>query len=177
MARPAIDDDLYGRLGVAPTATTEEIGAAFRARAKTMHPDLHPGDAAAGERFKDLTRAYDILGRPDVRADYDRRRAEAARSAPAPRPAAVPGHQPVFRTLRGARTALWSGVALVAVGVVAAVVLGSVETGDAAKAITLWLVAVKLVVCGLILGGIGAWRAHRLGLGDAAARPSFATQR
>lgn len=177
MARTALDEDLYGRLGVSPSASTEQIAAAFRSRAKAMHPDLHPGDTTAGDRFKDLTRAYDVLTRPDERAEYDRRRAESI-ARPGGAQAAPPAttvHQPLFRTRRGARVALWSGVALVVLGIVGAAVLASVPTGDAAKAITLWLVVVKLVICGLILAGIGAWRAHRLGLG--ATRPAFATQR
>ena len=164
MTRLALDEDLYERLGVAASASTVEIAAAFRQRAKVMHPDLHPGDASAADRFKALTRAYDVLTRPDERAAYDRRRAEAearGRATAAPRPSAS-GHQPIFRTLRSARAAVWSGVALLVLGIGGCVVLASVDTGDAAKAITLWLVVVKLVICGLVLWIAGAWRARRL---------------
>ena len=171
MTRLALDEDLYERLGVAASASTVEIAAAFRQRAKVMHPDLHPGDASAADRFKALTRAYDVLTRPDDRAAYDRRRAETAaqgRGAAAPKGS---GHQPIFRTLRSARTALWSGVLLFVLGIAGCALLASVDTGDAAKAITLWLVVVKLVICGLVLWVAGVWRASRL---RAAA---FATQR
>jgi len=162
VTRLALDDDLYERLGVAPAASTAEITAAFRARAKVMHPDLHPDDATAADRFKSLTRAYDVLTRPDDRAAYDRRRTEtAARGRNAAAPSAS-GHQPIFRTLRSARTALWSGVLLFVLGIGGCALLASVDTGDAAKAITLWLVVVKLVICGLFLWIAGAWRASRL---------------
>lgn len=157
-----IDEDLYARLGVASSATVEEIAAAFRTRAKELHPDRHPGDTAAAERFKDLTRAYGVLTDPARRSAYDRRRVTPSPAPPATPPATP--RQALFGTPRRARIGLWCGVALVALGIASGVVLGSVDTGDAPKAITLWLVAVKLLICGVILWAVGAWRLHRLKL-------------
>jgi hypothetical protein len=152
--------DLYATLGVAPTASTEEIAAAFRVHAKELHPDRHPGDAAVAERFKSLTNAYNVLARPASRSDYDHRRAgrEASATPAAPRP----GHAPVFRTPGRARAAIWGGGALFVVGIAAGVVLAGLDTGDTAETITLWIVVVKLVVCGVLLGAFGAWRLSRL---------------
>ncbi len=155
-----VDEDLYARLGVAPDAADDELTAAFRARAKELHPDLHPGDVVVAEQFKALTHAYTVLTDADARRDYDQTRARGARAA-APVPAPHPS-QPVFRTPRTARIGIWSGVALLVAGVVAAVVLAAVPTGDDAKTITLWIVAVKLLVCGVILAAAGGWRLQRL---------------
>ena len=69
--------DLYATLGVAPTASTEEIKRAYRKLARQFHPDRNPGDADAEARFKDVQAAYDTLSDPKRRAEYD-----AARSAP-----------------------------------------------------------------------------------------------
>ena len=157
----AAEIDLYATLGVATTATTGEIAAAFRVHAKELHPDRHPGDAEVAESFKALTNAYNVLARPASRADYDRRRAD--REVPVP-PVATPrpGHAPVFRTPGRARAAIWGGLALVVLGIAAGVVLAGVDTGDSAETITLWVVVVKLVVCGVLLGAFGAWRLGRL---------------
>ena len=63
--------DLYAELGVDDRASREQIVAAFRARAKSLHPDMNPGDAEAAEQFKTLGRAYQVLADPDARARYD----------------------------------------------------------------------------------------------------------
>lgn len=65
-------DDPYTVLGVARTATDDEITKAFRKLAKDSHPDLHPGDKSAVERFKKISGAYDIVGDPEKRKRYDR---------------------------------------------------------------------------------------------------------
>jgi DnaJ-class molecular chaperone len=64
--------DPYDVLGVKREASDEEIQKAFRRLAKTSHPDLHPGDKKAEDRFKELNAAYDILGDAAKRARYDR---------------------------------------------------------------------------------------------------------
>lgn len=63
---------LYSVLGVAPTATQEQIKAAFRAEARACHPDHHPEDPAKAERFKEVSAAYEVLSNPTARAAYDR---------------------------------------------------------------------------------------------------------
>jgi hypothetical protein len=153
-------DDLYAALGVDATASTDAIAAAFRTRAKELHPDLHPGDALVAERFKRLTSAYRVLSRPASRAAYDSQRAAPRAAPPASPPKVV--HEPVFRTPGRARAAIWFGVALALIGIAAGVVLASVPTGDSAKSITLWFVAAKFIICGGLLWGAGLWRLHRL---------------
>ena len=72
--------DYYGLLGVAPTATAEEIKKAFRARALELHPDTNP-DPSAEDRFKEVALAYETLSDPDRRQRYDRYGPEAATGA------------------------------------------------------------------------------------------------
>ena len=53
------------------TATAKEITKAYRKLARESHPDAHPDDAAAEERFKEVSAAYDVLGDEAKRAEYD----------------------------------------------------------------------------------------------------------
>lgn len=62
---------LYDLLEVSPTATPEEIKAAYRTKAMKHHPDRNPGDASAEEQFKAIQHAYDVLSDPARRAEYD----------------------------------------------------------------------------------------------------------
>ncbi|MDX2288344.1 MAG: J domain-containing protein [Hyphomicrobiaceae bacterium] len=64
--------DPYQELGLERSAGEDDIRRAFRKLAKELHPDLHPGDRAAAERFKRVSAAYEILGEPDKRAMFDR---------------------------------------------------------------------------------------------------------
>ena len=63
--------DYYEVLGLEKGATAEDIKKAYRKLAKANHPDLHPGDKAAEERFKEINEAYEILSDDDKRAKYD----------------------------------------------------------------------------------------------------------
>ena len=63
--------DYYEVLGLQKGASAEEIKKAYRKLAKANHPDLHPGDKAAEERFKEINEAYEILSDDDKRAKYD----------------------------------------------------------------------------------------------------------
>lgn len=64
--------DPYLELGVARTASADDIRKAFRKLAKQFHPDANPGDAAAEERFKQVSGAFDIIGDPEKRKKFDR---------------------------------------------------------------------------------------------------------
>lgn len=63
--------DYYEVLGVAKTATQEEIKKAYRKLAVANHPDKNPGDKAAEDRFKEATEAYEVLGDEKKRQNYD----------------------------------------------------------------------------------------------------------
>ena len=67
-----MSDDPYAALGVAKTATHEEIRKAYKKIAKESHPDLNPGDAKSAERFKAAAAAHDLLKDPEQRARFDR---------------------------------------------------------------------------------------------------------
>jgi molecular chaperone DnaJ len=64
--------DLYSVLGVDKKASPDEIKKAYRKLARKYHPDTNPGDTQAEERFKEISAAYDVLGDPDKRKQYDR---------------------------------------------------------------------------------------------------------
>jgi len=63
--------DPYQVLGVAQTASANEIKKAYRGLAKKLHPDLNPGDKAAEEKFKQVSLAYGLLGDPEKRKRFD----------------------------------------------------------------------------------------------------------
>jgi molecular chaperone DnaJ len=64
--------DLYAVLGVDKKASPAEVKKAYRKLARRYHPDTNPGDQQAEERFKEISAAYDVLGDPDKRKQYDR---------------------------------------------------------------------------------------------------------
>ncbi len=63
--------DYYEVLGVSRSVTKEELKKQYRSLARQYHPDVN-GNADAGERFKEITEAYEVLSDDDKRAAYDR---------------------------------------------------------------------------------------------------------
>jgi molecular chaperone DnaJ len=66
-ARP----DHYKTLGVDKKASPEEIKKAYRKLARRYHPDRNPDDKQAEGRFKEISQAYDVIGDPEKRKQYD----------------------------------------------------------------------------------------------------------
>ncbi len=64
--------DYYEVLGVDKNADEAALKQAYRTLAKKYHPDLHPGDAEAEQKFKEINEAYGVLSDSDKRAQYDR---------------------------------------------------------------------------------------------------------
>jgi DnaJ domain len=157
--------DLYADLGVSAGASPEEISAAFRALARTLHPDANP-DPATAERFKVVSAAYRVLSDPAERARYDATRSGRPRPVPraAPTPAPPERREPVGppqpmvlgwqMTRKRARWVLTGGiVCLVLATAVTAWVLADPNPGggdQTGRTVTLWLVAAKLLVGGVL---------------------------
>ncbi len=63
--------DFYKILGVSKEASDADIKKAYRKLARANHPDSNPGDKAAEDRFKAIAEAYDVVGDPEKRKQYD----------------------------------------------------------------------------------------------------------
>ena len=63
--------DYYEVLGIGRNASQDDIRKAYRKLALKFHPDRNP-DTAAGERFKEVTEAYEVLSNDEKRSLYDR---------------------------------------------------------------------------------------------------------
>ena len=63
--------DFYQIMGVSKDADAETIKKAYRRLVKECHPDTHPGDKKAEERFKQIAEAYAVLGDEEKRKLYD----------------------------------------------------------------------------------------------------------
>jgi molecular chaperone DnaJ len=73
--------DYYEVLGIARTASQDEVKKAYRRLAVKYHPDKNPNNSKAEEQFKEASEAYEILSDPEKRTRYDRFGHEAVRTA------------------------------------------------------------------------------------------------
>jgi molecular chaperone DnaJ len=69
--REWLEKDYYRVLGVSDTASAKDIKSAYRKLSRQYHPDANSGDAAAEERFKEVSAAYDVVGDAERRKEYD----------------------------------------------------------------------------------------------------------
>jgi molecular chaperone DnaJ len=89
--REWFEKDYYRVLGVAESASAKEIKSAYRKLSREYHPDTNPGDAAAEERFKEVSSAYDVVGNAERRKEYDEVRRMGPAAAGFPGGAGGPG--------------------------------------------------------------------------------------
>jgi len=69
-----LEKDFYAILGVSKDASADEIKKSYRKLARAHHPDSHPGDKNAEQKFKEISEAYSVLSVPDKRKEYDEAR-------------------------------------------------------------------------------------------------------
>jgi hypothetical protein len=97
--------DYYALLQVAPTASRDEIHAAYWRLAKRYHPDKNPGDVSAARRMKQINAAWDILRDAERRRQYDSGRQAAQEQAQRAREAQAQREASTRREAEAARAA------------------------------------------------------------------------
>jgi curved DNA-binding protein len=78
--------DYYATLGVAKTASPDEIRKAFRKLARLHHPDVSKDKKNAEAKFKEINEAYEVLSDADKRQRYDQLGADWEHGVPPPQP-------------------------------------------------------------------------------------------
>ncbi|MDK6923965.1 DnaJ domain-containing protein, partial [Escherichia coli] len=91
----------YAVLGVSKDADDKEISKAFRKLARKYHPDSHPGDAAAEEKFKEISEAYEVLSNKTERQKYDAIRSFGAGGARFAGGSGAGGYEDIFGSMFG----------------------------------------------------------------------------
>jgi len=125
--------DYYALLGVDPSASSDDIARAFRARAKRTHPDAAP-DPDSPDDFREVAAAYTVLSDHRRRREYDQRRAaptNAVRVPTAGERAAAPRRKPWSR--RRAWTAFVGGTVVFVLGFAMAFVTWHLHDADASR--------------------------------------------
>src|SRR4029450_6270624 len=69
--REWFEKDDSGVVGVSDTASQKDVKSAYRKLSRQYHPDTNSGDKGAEERFKEVSAAYDVIGDPEKRKEYD----------------------------------------------------------------------------------------------------------
>jgi molecular chaperone DnaJ len=69
--REWFEKDYYAVLGLSAEASAKDVTKAYRKLARELHPDKNPNNAAAEERFKEVSVAYEVLGDETKRSEYD----------------------------------------------------------------------------------------------------------
>src|SRR3954465_5649285 len=82
--------DYYDTLGVARTASQDEIQKAYRKLARKYHPDMNPDDATAKKKFQEVQSAFEVLSDADKRKKYDQFGSDFGGAGPAG-PGGYPG--------------------------------------------------------------------------------------
>lgn len=77
--------DPYEALGVSRDVSADDLRKAYRKLVKTLHPDLHPGDKALEERFKEVSSAYELLSDTEKRRKFDAGEIDASGAERPPR--------------------------------------------------------------------------------------------
>jgi curved DNA-binding protein CbpA len=115
--------DPYALLGVGADASRADIARAYRRIARALHPDSHPADPAAAERFHAVTLAYELLSDPARRVAHDQGQRGPAMDSASPAAShagrAVPPVWPVEQALGAPawaappRPAIWAGPVII----------------------------------------------------------------